>query len=807
MAQQAPRPAGATVVAENQPAPIAEVIVTARKQAENLQRVPEPVTSDTGAQLTERNIRQGSDLSRVVPSLLSTDAQGSNASSTFTVRGAAPGDVLLTISQPVGLYEDTVNIPHPVGTNAAFFDLERVEVIAGPQGTLYGRNTTGGAIDIITRGADYGGYHGFLYGEAGNYDDYKFAAAVNIPLIKDVLSVRIADQYWYRQGFGQSSANGQRLGEDRNDNTFRLSVRFDPSPNFTSTTKFEADNLARHGLLITLDGVNPAFTFPGTGISPAALEAFLESGNPNALKNEITPNIFTNTSTGVNRDNLQIYHVVEDFTWTINDAVKLRSITGYHYAKDFQSEDLDSTRYQLLEIDAGVGGTGAQPITGVYPYPTQPDEQYGSLTQEFDLSGKAFDRLNWLVGAYGSTETGNSGQPSISAPVLNTLGGLGASVGGVYDRNIRTKVWGVYTQDDLHITDTLSITGGVRYSQENESQDDSQFGENPVSQKFFCDGGLAPAFIPNTPAPNNNPLACAFHSAESANGVSYLASINWQATPDILVYLKTAKGFKGGVLQERAPEAPPAKPEFATDYEIGFKGDFFDHRLRADLAAYLTDYTNKQQSAILVNPANNLLETVISNAATARAEGVEAQLTAVPVQGLTLYSVMDYLHGQYTKFGTPACNTATAAQAIQLGCPHGANGAPVDASGLPFALPPWQVTVGGRYEFDLGPGKLAGELDYAWRAAAPNSVLTVDPLVPTALANRLNEDIGLLNGRIDYYMPEQGLTFSLFSTNLLNKHYQTAGLDLMSSFGFITGTTQEPLMVAFSVRKTFGGGE
>jgi iron complex outermembrane recepter protein len=842
-------PVTAAVVAS--PA-IGDVVITARKRAENLQRVPEAITAQTGKQLLQQGVFQPTDLGRVVPSLQVAGSQSLPDGAIISIRGSAPGDVLVTVPQTVGFYEDSVVIPHPVGTNSALFDDQRVEVIEGPQGTLYGRNTTGGAINVITNGADYNGYHGFVYGEAGNYDDAKLAGAVNIPIISDVLSVRLADQYWYRQGFGVSSVTGEHMGDDHNDNTFRMSVRFDPAPNFTSTTKFEFDNLDQHGAMITLSAVAPevpnAFGPLGLGIPGQPLlnasEALYAAGGTdtgiNPLTGAITPgspaaigaarleaavshNFFVNSSQGVNQSRVQVYHAVEDFTWTINDDVKLRSITGYHYVTDFFSSDLDASPFQILEIDAGKGGTGAQPVTGPYTFPTKPDQQYGSFTQEFDFSGKAFNRLDWLVGGYGSYEDADSGQPSINSPLYyaspfyaGLIGaiippstiltnsevfadpGMGA-VSGVLDRNVKTITYGIYSQDDFHITDTLSLTLGGRFSQEEEAQDDADFAFDPTNNTFWCSAVTA--------APGNNPLRCAIHQKNSAGGFSYLASLNWQATPDILLYVKTARGFKGGALEERDPAAKPVKPEVAVDYEGGLKADFFDHRLRANLAGYVTNYYDKQETGIGISPFAGLT-TVISTAGTAQIYGFEATLTAAPVDGLTLYSVMDYIQGVYTKYGTPFCNTP--ASTITDGCPVGPEGTTIDASGTKIVLPPWQVTVGGRYQFDLGPGQLAVEADYAWHAASPNTVLSFSPSLEAyapGLQKSWNESFGLLNGRIDYVIPEQGLTLSVYSTNLLNRHYQIGGVPVIAEFGFATSTTEDPMMFAFSVRKTFGHGE
>ena len=180
---------------------VGEVVVTARKSSENLQRVPLAVTAVTGSALSEQRIGEPTDLNKDTPSLFIRNSSSSSNSAQIALRGQYAADSLLGINQPVGMYEDTVSIPHPFGANNAFFDLDRVEVLKGPQGTLYGRNTTAGAINIITKNADYNGVHGFIEGELGDFKDARIGGAVNIPIIPDVLAARVSYQHWNRDGF------------------------------------------------------------------------------------------------------------------------------------------------------------------------------------------------------------------------------------------------------------------------------------------------------------------------------------------------------------------------------------------------------------------------------------------------------------------------------------------------------------------------------------------------------------------------------------------------------------------------------
>jgi iron complex outermembrane receptor protein len=814
----------AAASADNSTHGVGEIIVTARKREENLQQVPVAVTAQTGIQLERQGVRETTDLQRVVPSLEVVLSPSQNTSAVFSLRGQAAGDILLTLSQPVGTYEDTANIPHNDGLQGAFFDIDRVEVLKGPQGTLYGRNTTGGAINIVTRGADYAGVHGFAYGEGGSYDDWKIGGAINLPIVDDKLAMRLAYQHWNREGYGESLTTGQRLGDAHDDDVVRLSIRFDPASNFTSSTKFEYVNLNDGGYLSKLVAVPPG--------SPAAIEAGVELGNP--LFNFTTPACpafpisCTTIAAGTaalqadinNKNPFQTYdglnveskvntiHVVEDATWDVTADIKLRSVTGFHHVLDYQTLDLDSTQFQLLKVGAGLGHGGAQPISPspIYPEPKLPETDYDSYSQEFDLTGKSFGRLDWLVGAYGSSEHGTGAEPFIAFPDLSAMTGGAVVTTGTNSIGETTNVWGVYSQDDLHLTDKLSLTGGLRYSE--ERQTNAALLYTWANGVFTCTAPLPNGTSDSFPAPNNNPNSCPSSAAvgdpssEKASGISYLASANFQFTPNILFYLKTSQGFRGGALQFRAPSFPPVQPEVAVDYEMGLKADFFDHRLRTNLAAYQTNYTNKQETVIITSVSGGT-STELFNAATARIKGVEGEITAVPVDGLSIYGNFTYLNGVYTKFGDANCGTP--AQTFADKCALNREGASIDASGLPFLDPTWHYAIGGRYEHDVGPGKLAGQLDWAWAGQQNMSALNIDPLFSLSLQKSTNASIGLLNGRIDYTIPRSALTIALFATNLLDTHYQVESL-FSGALGIGTAITGAPRMWGISITKTFGGG-
>ena len=785
--------AGAATEA-NAPAQVGEVLVTARKREESLQSVPIAVTSQSAAQLQQQGIREPTDLTRNVPSLTIVSSASSPTGAIVSLRGQNASDILLTLSQPVGLYEDSVNIPHPAGANVAFFDLSRVEVLKGPQGTLYGRNTTGGAINVITRGADYSGVHGFVSGEYGNYSNWKFAGALNVPIIDDVLSARVAYQHWNREGYGHSAITNQQLGGDRDDDLFRLSLKFDPAPAFSATAKVEYVHANRTDALYQtrefLPGISGAADFEWSlegsrgGTPPSVLVANTNSGN-----------LFTNYASIDTFEHVSAWHSAIDASWRLGDNVTLRSITGYHQFTDFRVFDLDAQPVQAYEVGFGVGG--APLVNGTDTRPLRPDGQSRQWTQELNLSGTSFDsRLNWLAGAFYSNDRGNQNQTATPGFQILAARSIGfPAVINFHSPRVSNDTWAVFTQDDFKINDRFSITGGLRYTEEKLGQDVAAFIYNigPPAPFFVCLAG------PNAHTVQGAEAGCTLTQSAKSTGVSYLVSGNFKITPDVLFYVKTSKGFRGGALQVRAPDFPPARPETATDYEIGLKSDWFEHRLRANIALYQTDYSNKQETAIVI--LSGVQSTPIVNAASARIRGFEGEFTAVPMKGLTLTATVDYLHGVYQKFGTANCGRPAQTSADLCAIGPGSVGA-VNASGVVFAEPEWAFNIGGRYAFPLGSGEGAIQANYAWHGRTPTTVLNNDPALLPSLAAEWRQPIGLVNASIEYRLPQQGITLSLFATNLFDKHYQVYALTL-PNYGF-TGMTMEPRMFGFSVKKSFG---
>lgn len=782
---------------------IADVIVTARKQAESMQDVPVAVTSLAGEGLKAQGIANALDLGRSVPNLVTAAHPTSASTVTFTIRGQRSGDTATTVDRPVGIYADGINVARIRGMSGVFFDIARVEVLKGPQGTLYGRNTTGGAINIISRDADYNGIHGFASTDLGSQRLLAPRFAINVPLIDDKLALRVGAQGTFRQGFGRSVTTGQRIGLDRDQIIARATLIANPLEGLNIVGKAEYFHSKEHGTLVTALGLTPNAT------ATIAVANQLGLANPTsaasrAIAAAVLANQFVTGPGDYDRtfyenpqhDEFEAYNFALTATVDLSDTAKLKSITGYRRFTNNQLFDFDGTSFRLLSVGLGRFAVGplVRGVPGLPPTAFQfdpgPEQRNRFFSQEFNLSGTSLgDRLSWLGGFYFSREVGSDTQEvQALPPVLAT-----ASI--IDGARVFNSSWSLYTQEELSITDKIKIQGGFRYTEERKGLNSRSRNFNPATNTITCVTGVPGTF------PASNPSACEIRRERTFTGTSWMVGASYQATDDLLIYARVARGFRGGSFQFGNSLLPPAEPEFARETELGIKSDWFDHRLRVNLAAFNTDYTNKQESTLVLNPLTGTSTRSLQNAASATLRGFEGEFSARPTDSLTLRATVSYLWGKYDSF--PGALPVTGGTTT------------VDASGERFADPPWTYSLGARYEVPVGPGKFGVQADWSWTAGANPSPRLTNPAIPAAITNRLvalctgsciggRASLGLLSGSLDYTIDDLGLKLSVFGTNLLNKKYQIAGADPSSLGGVITAFSTEPRMFGMTIRKSFG---
>ena len=753
---------------------IEEIVVTARKRAENLQDVPVTVSAFSGEDLEYQSATEFTDIAVQVPNLFISEVQGDPTIAAISLRGQAQADTLLTTDSSVGVYIDGINFPRQTGLNANMFDIERIEVLKGPQGTLYGRNTTGGAINVIARKPDLNGIHGYLRATGGKESFTQFAGAVNIPF-GDTAAARVALQKTDQDGFGKSRFNGNELA-DQNEIFVRASFTWDVSDSVHVLLQSDYMDLDEGGAMEKLlqpGGlvIDPASTLP---ITPSIV-AGIESGAlnpidiPGAVGPAPGPTFISGLISGYNEllgytqgSLYENYADLETYTeasvggvaftvaWDISEGMSFKSVTGYRHWESERLLDMDGSPYGILHPELAVDAD-------IY-------------SQELQLN-YATDSSHWVFGFYYSQEEGDDGSKTIAVKPLNPTR-------NVTDGTVENTSLGIYAQATYQISEAMGLTLGYRYSQEDKKL------ENRNRLELAAVPGLVIACrVP----PGNLPInACAADFSASFEDPSWLVSLDYDLSNKAMVYASVSRSWRGGGHNLRADTdsaaAVPFAPEIATNYELGLKGDYLDSTLRANAAVFLTDYEDIQRSIIVPGSASGSVVTVLTNAAEAQIFGAELELWYQLTDELSFLATAGYIDFEYEEFDSFAQDGATI----------------VDRSNEEVALPELQTSFSARYDRPLaGNMKLGLQLDYVWTDDRNLSPTSSRPDVT------IQESFGRINARVDLVFG-QGFTLSLWGKNLNDEAFLAGGTDFTGNLGHTIGVIGRPQTYGLTISKGFG---
>jgi len=597
------QPASGPPAASNE---LQEVVVTARRREERLADVPIAVTNFTTQQLQNANIINVGDIVRRTPSINITNAVGATSTATINLRGQVQNDNVITVDPSVGVYLNDVYLGRATGTLTDLFDIANIEVLKGPQGTLYGRNTTGGAVRIITAQADpsgeFGGYGRFSY---GNFDTYRAEAAVNIP-ISDKFALRFSGLKLGGDGFskvnlttGTGVPTGQRVrSNDRNTEASRLSAVFEPDDN--TRISVNGDYIQTHSngqMAYNLTGD----VVLGGGLFARSSSDFYES------RSNIRP--FSNFSGGGLSATVD-----HDF-----GPLAAKVIISHRQAHSRNAWNVDGAAFNFVD--------------------SVQDQAQKQDTAELQFSGKSFDgRLDWIAGAFYFKETGDDQTFGL---FFNNL--LVQTTRAVADNRSKS----VFAHGVYAITDALKLNAGIRYTWDTKAIE----GESRING--FC------PYAPGTPGLIiRSPTDCTLIRSDKFNFPSWTVGLDYHFNPDIMVYAKANSGTRSGGQNLRGfgfdpavgDTSAPFQPEKATDIEVGIKAAGFENRVRLEADYYHTFYKQVQQSQIVFLPSIGATSTFVANLSDADVDGVEAQLDAVIAPHLTAS-----LTGSYTnvKFDDP----------------------------------------------------------------------------------------------------------------------------------------------------------
>lgn len=756
---------------------IQDIVVTARRVSESLQSTPVAVTAVDGNALTTNQVRTVDQLQAIAPGLVVQPATAQPGSASFSLRGQSSPDGLIAIDQSVGAYVDGVYVARSSGGLFNFLDVERVEVLRGPQGTLFGRNTTGGAINVVNR-KPTDKFEGMVSAGVGNYEARDLSAVINLPIATG-LAARVAYSHNEHEGYGVNVPFNQRVGGD-NTEFVRGTIAFDDGGAFRAALQADYTDRRTGGELVGLKSFTPTALnglLVGLCSGPAALAACPVKGPAGdrlanyAWEGNVRGTggfwrVF-NSMPGIYGD-AETWGASGTFEYDFSEAFNVKSITAWRGIDTGSLSDNDGTPYLFTG--------GLVRADGNFIHQRQ-------FSQELQFSGSLMDgNLDYILGAFYFVENGTDRSKSYA------LFPLSPSLGFV-DATVRNESQAGFGQLTYSITPTLRFTGGLRYTKDIRSIVRRNRAETP--------GGSGNITCSMDAATLDAPGVCASTNRRTFDYWSYTAGLDWQASDDIFLYIKTSKANRAGGFNTRAITGGSSvtfDPESVTDYEIGGKFDFFDRTVRLNLAAFYSDYQNIQRNVPVVAP-NGTLTSGNQNIAKGRIKGFEAELVVAPTQGLRLSGALTLLDPEYTSFNIPVTRNGAIVS--------------VDVRDTPYTYTPkTSFTLAADYEVPVGPGKLALHTDYSYRSAT----FGVGPLVGQGLfgdTNRTSNRIpsfGVLNARIAYRLDEPDLEVALFARNLGQTRYYQRILALEDTpLGTSSYLPGNPRTYGVSLTYKFGG--
>jgi len=800
IAQQAAQPAASAGTG------LEEIVVTARRKEERVQSVPLAITAFSQSDIERKQIQTVQDLSRNVPSLAVSNSQSdANApySSQTRLRGL-PGTVIYFADVPLGAADYATGTGLTHGLSAGFYyDLDNLEVLKGPQGTLFGKNSIGGLISIEPK-KPTNDYEGYAQVKFGNFADKEFEGAVNIPIIQDKLLVRIAGEGQQRDGYTKDYYTGKDY-DNRNFYSWRVGVTFRPTDDIENYLVYDgfwqdsngSSTIAKYvnphfilaadaskadprlGFLASLVGHVPitlgtgptlsglATNFGGTIAAAKAAQAFsffpniqqvVDQQQALGVRTELGHSV-----QGIGKD--YFYGFTDTATWDVTDNLTVKNIAAARVFKQLSTTD-DFGAGNLPVLNIGVPGNQQQWGDNSIQY-----------TEELQLQGKAFnDKLSWVLGGYmeydgplgdtllGSTAVGN---PSFYH-FTNTARSQAVFAHGIYDLS--------------DYVEGLRFTAGYRYTWDHVTAEER--GTNGVD-----------AVVHKADGTNNcSPVIGVDYNCHVSAGGNF-SSYGWnvgldeQLTPGVLLYVRSGNAYRPGGFNLNVPAANEKfQPEHVTDVEIGTKADWdlYGMHARTNFDLYHTDYKAIQVQELVSYAdaqGNTHVNSLYANAATATLEGAELEASFAPLKGVEIEPHASYIYANYDKY--PA-------------------GFGTLTDHPPFLyLPKWQYAVTGTYHLPLDEslGDIALSATYSWYGHQYLSVNAgeIFPIMPSYD----NLDI-----RVDWTnVLEYPVDVGFFMTNVTDNVHVVGGFPIYAQLGFTSLVYNAPQMYGFSLKYRFKAGE
>lgn len=745
-----------------------EVLVTAQFRSERLQDTPIAITAITADMLQQRSQTSVQEVAAQAPNVTLTRASAAfGPSVSASIRGIGQYDFNPAVEPGVGMYVDDVYYSSLTGTIFDLLDLERVEILRGPQGTLAGRNSIGGAVKLFSK-RPTGDGSGFIEASYGAYNRVDVRGSADFALVPEKLLMRLSGVTKQRDGFfsildygclnpggGVPPRNntddckvGEQSGIDYSGARASLlwvaadSVDVNIIADYTHDTSSPPGNV----LVFANNSSSNVSQYPGVTFDSRFVptgEAYYNFATFNAPDGTFTiaPGV-TVPIQGLNlssRSDFQGWGVSAQVNWKISDALTLTSITAH---REFDAAWQTDGDYSPLQVALGA------------------DElEHRQFSQELRLNGAA-GAVDYTVGAYFFDQKSvyPSHQLILYAPIpLDFL----------QNDPVEADTQAVFTHAVWHVTDKLNLTGGLRYTEESKDYTFSRLNRDGTPNAFL--GAL-------------NGVTATYEGSQ----VDYRANADYRWTDRLMTYVQVSTGFKGGGIGPRPfvrEQARAFGPEKLTAYEVGVKSTLANGTVRLNAAAFFNDYTDIQLTLLSCpqfgGPGPCALP---QNAGDAEMKGVEVEIEAQPVDGLTFDVSASYLDFEYTRID-PLAGGPAQPGGVQLGMI------------TPFT-PEVKASAGVQYEFELDAGgSLTPRVDVSYQ----------DELYTNAVngPNNLVDSRTLSNARLTWRSPSQDTSISAEVTNLTGKYYYVSKFDLSSAAGIAAAQVGAPRMWAVTLRHNF----
>lgn len=721
---------------------IEEIVVTARRRAESMQEVPIAVTALSGDYLERHSVSSFTDLQYHAPSLTVSSAGTSTHNTVISLRGQRPVESNIDFEAAVPLYFADVVITPSYGTNLALYDLENVQVLKGPQGTLFGRNSTGGAVLFSPKrpGETFGGYGKLTM---GNYGLIETEAAVDLPA-NDRLRFRLAMKTVDRDHYQKNIATGAKYWDDES-RAFRVTMDADLTDNLSNQLIVSWER-------VETDGRQPVVVAYNPNIAPQLSDdvlATIARDDPNRVASNQVDQF----------ENVENRFVANTTEWNLG-SVTVKNIAGYRKVEWDNLTDGDGS------IEAIADGR-----------PSRVDGE--QFSNELQLLGQSFDdRLDWILGAYYYRMKASGAWRSSIFGMVNT------NDGGDVDNSAQA----LFAQGSYDVTDRLSLTLGMRMSW--DQREITARSSRVVNHPVF--GAIASCDVRDEQGVQLPLAACARKVDDKWSAPTWLASMSYDLHDDVMVYGSVGTGYRTGGFSLRGTsnvDLQPFDEENVTTYELGLKTEWRlgDGHYRTNFAVFYQDYKDIQRTTIVPDPNSTTggYVTLIANAAEATLQGAELELVANPISSLDVSLNYSYVTTEYDDYIHPNFG---------------------DLSGEKFGwVPREQLTATIRYTLPVNPelGDLSLQANYYYQSDMMGSIV---PKTGFALMDRAKsiKSYALHNYRFDWrQVMGSNIDLALFVNNARDEKYPVGGMSVLAALGYEAWNYGAPRTYGASIRYSF----